>query len=340
MEENMYGRSLPLPNSQSYNVQTSTLANGTVTTRRVTITLTGPYGSRSFNLFVHLPTVSADKKVPVFLLINNRNITMGDGSYAENTDFFPVKDMLDRGYGMATFLNTDVAADSNDNQIFRNNLINIFIPSTDPLPNNGPRAISAWAYAASRCLDYLLTDELVDGEKVAVLGHSRGGKASLWAGACDERFAYVISNDSGNSGAALARSATGQDIMDLNNAYTHWFCTNYKSFNGKEYELPFDQHELIALIAPRMVQVASATLDAHSTPKNEFYALLGAQTVYDLYDPGYRVDLPATAFSTLAKNTLYAGGAMAYHIREGDHGLTKTDWKLYADFVDQAWLNQ
>jgi hypothetical protein len=161
-------------------------------------------------------------------------------------------------------------------------------------------------------------------------GHSRGGKASLWCGAQDERIALTISNDSGCSGAALARRTTGETVERINTSFPHWFCGNYKTYNGREETMPIDQHMLIAAMAPRLVYVASASEDSHADTAAEFASCVAAESVFQLHG------LKGVGAATRpAPNSALHQGSIGYHLRAGKHDLTVFDWTQYLNYADR-----
>ena len=318
----------------------------------VVITLSGAGNKIELNLMVYLPKNSAGP-VPIFLGLNfygNHTISpesdvQMSAAWMRNNENFGIRDhrshngirsvresrwqvenIIRRGYGLATIYYGDIDPDTHDG--FKNGAHSLFGGEDAERNDSSWGSISAWAWGLSRALDYLLTDERIDGDKIAVIGHSRLGKTSLWAGALDPRFALVISNDSGCGGAALSRRAYGETVKRITTSFPHWFCAKFSEYGGKEEMLPVDQHLLIALMAPRPVYVASAVEDRWADPRGEFLAAKHASPAWELYGLN---GLPTDEMPGLNSP---ATGFVGYHIRSGGHDVTAYDWEQYLDFAD------
>lgn len=278
----------------------------------------------AINLTLFIPN-NAKSPSPAFLLINNRPKENTDPTRLIKSEFWPAEVLIESGYAIAAIHVSDMAPD-NKNE-FMNGVLQLYPEQLSA--DNGMRAIGAWGWGASRVMDYFETDPQIDSKRVAITGHSRGGKASLWAAANDQRFALCISNCSGNTGAALARRQFGERVKVINTAFPHWFNTNYKKYNDHEELLPVDQHMLISLIAPRPVYATNASEDLWADPKGTFLSLKNAEGVYALYN--LKSKLPETP---PALNTPIIESPLAYHNREGKHDLTVYDWKQFIRFAD------
>ncbi|HXW06429.1 MAG TPA: hypothetical protein VD833_14420 [Vicinamibacterales bacterium] len=331
--DNVYGRR-PGPPSRIFfetKEENPRAMDGAATLTRVAILCEEAGGSaHHFELTLFLPA-ARQTPAPVFLLINNRPASNTDPTRKEKSGFWPAEQMIARGYGIAAIQYGQLAPDDKDR--FREGAISLFEGTTaGPRPPDAWAAIAAWGWGASRVMDYFVTNPRVDASRVALVGHSRGGKASLWAGAEDERFALVISNESGEGGAALSRRDFGETIARINTTFPHWFADRYKAFNGRPGDLPVDQHMLLSLVAPRALYVASADEDLWADPRGEFLALAASSPVFGLWgDPAIRPgQMPAL-------DTPLVAGRRAYHVRRGTHNLTPYDWDRFADFADRLW---
>jgi len=305
----------------------------------------GTQREASINLLIYRPAgTNEHEPAPVFLGLNFK----GNASIAPDPAILPTESwtkepherggqasrwpfetILARGYAVATFYYGDVAPD--DPGQWRTAFPALAFPGGTGAPaEQEPGAVAWWSWLLLRALDSLLSRKEFDARRVTVIGHSRQGKAALWAGAQDERFAAAISNNSGCTGAALARRCFGETIAAIINQFPHWFCGNYREFAHREALLPVDQHQLVALLAPRPVYIASASEDLWADPRGEFLSAVAAAPVYGLM--GCPQELGEDDFPS-------AGGALGdrigYHLREGKHSITEWDWAHYLRFADR-----
>jgi len=352
-EESMYGKipgELKITSFKTIE-ESKDAMGGKAVRKQVVLTFRNAGKELNVNLLIYLP--KKVKKAPVFVGYNfDGNHTVTDDpaivlptSWMENDAGLGVADnkatnqargtgkgrwqaekIIDAGYGLVTLYYGDVDPDKNDFTdgvhplLYKNN-------QAHPLPDEWG-SISAWAWGLSRVMDYLEKDPDIDAKRVIVTGHSRLGKTALWAGALDQRFAIVISNNSGCGGAALSRRIYGETMGGMNQTFKHWMCDNCKQYDGKEGELPVDQHMLIALIAPRPVYIASAQDDKWADPKGEYLSGYYAGPVYELFK---MKGLPSAEMPEVNHPIMNRVG---YHIRTGGHDVLAYDWDQFIKFAN------
>ncbi len=348
----IYGFAAPVPPTAHFRLmrEDRLALDGKATKREVRVRV----GSASFDLLLHVPNKAA-KPVPVFLGLNfrgnhtttadpevsitaswvpkgkgvenHRATALGRGSAA---DRWPLEAIIDRGYAVATVYHGDIAPDHAQE---RGGIPVALTPSLSPehMAHQWGH-LRIWAYGLSRAADYLVSDPDIHAERIAVMGHSRNGKAALVAGAFDERFAMVISNQSGCGGAALSRRRHGETVQVINRHFPHWFNGAFKAFDEREDFLPVDQHSLLAAVAPRPLLVCSATGDDWADPMGEFLAAKEAsQVVAWLGGEGLES-------AEYPPENVLLGESVAYHVRPGRHGVGLADWRVFMDFADrQGW---
>lgn len=282
------------------------------------------------NVSLFIPVNQQPGSTPCFILICNRDPENIDPTRKIKSPFWPAEEIIRRGYATVAFWNAEADPDEHDG--FKNGVHGLLDHPDKSRGKDAWATIAAWAWGASLVYDAIESEGTIDPDKIGIIGHSRGGKTALWAGAEDTRFAMVISNESGSTGAALARRMQGETIAKINKGFPHWFNRNYRNFNDNEESLPVDQHMLAALIAPRLLYIGSAQEDTWADPEGEFLSGFHASPVYNLY--GHK-GLGDASFPT-ADQPVH-GDRVAYHMRSGKHNLTEYDWGQYMDFADKYW---
>lgn len=257
------------------------------------------------------------KKLPAFVHINFRDSVPDKYMLSE--------EIADRGFAVFSFCYKDVAEDSMD---FKSGIAPFL--GGGRRKKNSPGKIAMWAWAAMRVMDYIETREDIDLDNVAVVGHSRLGKTALVAGGYDERFKYIISNDSGCSGAAISRGKGGESVERINSVFPFWFSRRYNETANDFESVGFDQNFLLTLSVPRHIMIGSAEKDLWADPESEFLNLCTTKEAYAIFG---KKGLIHKGRIPKAKEYLGDGDAL-YHIRHGEHYFSREDWNAYMDFID------
>ena len=318
--------------------------DGTAIRRQVKITVSTEKGSSDALMALYRPKTA--QKVPAIVGLNFRGnhtvlsdkallpsycLDISDGKWEGKrgccTYRWNIADSVARGYAVATVYSADFAPDQKGN--YDSRVAGLFAEPEF-------KAIGSWAFGILRMVDYLMEDPSIDHDRIAVVGHSRLGKAAVWAGANDERIGLVISNDSGNSGASLSRGNHGETIYTINMAFPHWFCSEYQKYVKNEKVLPVDQNLLLACMAPRKLYVASAEEDLWSDPQGAFFSLKSAAKAFAMY---HAEVLPEEMKTYPPVGKAFHCESMGAHIRGGGHDITAEDWKHYLNFMDQYFAD-
>ncbi|WP_436717872.1 acetylxylan esterase [Roseiconus lacunae] len=324
--DHVYGNRPDTEFEISYEIvqEESNAFDGTAIAKQVRATIDRNGKSLSFDFVMCIP--KSERPVPAIVHINNRYFLSLDQILADEDPFWPAKTIVSRGYATASFHTKHVDPDRRDGY---DEGVRALLDDGDSDPMSRWKSLSAWGWAGSRVLDYVLRQDGIADSGHAIVGHSRGGKTALWAAAEDERFAVAYSNDSGCGGAALSRRAFGETVARINRSFPYWFCDRFKTYNDRVNELPIDQHDLIALIAPRRVYVASADQDLWADPRGEYLSVVSAAPVYQLFgkETIQRRSMPKLDSPRHTEAT-------GYHIRRGEHNLKHQDWGYFLDFLD------
>jgi len=354
----MYGELPPKPDRIKSDVQTvdKKLLGGKATLKLVTISF-GSAEAPRIDLLLIVPN-GRRKPAPAFLAMNfcgnhallddpriplthgwlyssckgctnNQATEAARGSQARD---WPVEEIIDRGYALASFVTADVDSDRADvsDGVYAW-LAWLRTGSATNAPAHHRGSIAAWAWGFQRCVDYLVTDRDIDARRIAVVGHSRNGKTALLAAALDERIALAIAHQAGCGGTAPSRGKIGESVKQINDRFPHWFNAEFKKFNEQPDKLPFDQHCLVALCAPRPVLLSNAVEDQWANPSGQFEVLQAAEPVYRLLKAG---QLDAKQMPELGK---LIDSKLGYFIGPGKHSMTRDHWMVFLEFADKQF---
>jgi hypothetical protein len=351
----MYGELPPKPASIRFatSVKDDTFLGGKATLKLVTISFDAQDAPR-IDLLLVVP--NARRPAPVFLAMNfcgnhalmddpripltrgwlynsckgctnNQATPAARGTQAPD---WPLPEIIQRGYALASFCNSDIDSDRAD---VSDGVWAWLARQRTGSPTNSLThdrgCIAGWAWGFQRCVDYLVTDPDLDPQRIVAVGHSRNGKTALLAAAFDERIALAIPHQAGCGGTAPSRGKIGESVKQINDHFPHWFNAEFKKFNDQTGKLPFDQHCLVALMAPRPVLLSNALEDQWANPSGQFEVLQAAEPAYRLLNAGALAAKQMPPLGQLVDSTL------GYFIRPGKHSMTRDDWLIFLDFADR-----
>ena len=319
--------------------------NGIATLMEVALTMID--GEPPVHVLLMFPN-TATEKVPMFVGLNftgNHTLTDHPKVHLPNvwmlkddhkatedergtSTRWPLKTIAEHGYGLATACYCEIIP---DNPKIDGGLKSKLMPKNDD--PSATAAIMGWAWGLHRMVDYLETLDRVDAKRLAVVGHSRLGKTTLLAMAFDDRFAVGFPNDAGCGGTAPSRDApkTAESVKRINSSFPHWFNGNFKAFNDNVDQLPFDQHCLLALCAPRPVLYTNAEQDLWANPPGQFRMMQAATPVYKL------LNVQGMEAEEYPEVNMLIESRLGYWVRPGKHDMTPADWETYMKFADK-WM--
>ena len=320
MQYEVYGHIPQKPDRLEWTVKNNYIGNfcaGKATAQYVE--LTSYWGEKSFKFPFVAAIPTTEGPHPFFIHINFRpNVP---------DRYMHTEEIIDNGFACLSFCYEDVTKDNGD---FTSGLAGVLYENGERGEHDAGK-IAMWAWAAQRVMDYAMQEPRLDKSCAIVCGHSRLGKTALLCGATDERFTFAHSNDSGCSGASITRGKIGEKVSDITNVFPYWFCESYKQYANRESEMPFDQHYLLASIAPRYVYVASAEQDLWAAPDSEMLSCVAASEAYEKMGlTGFICEnrLPETG-------DVYHDGHIGFHMRAGMHYFSREDWNKLIDFVNK-----
>ena len=310
---------------------------GKATRKDIDIKISNNKGSKTMRFLVFSPN-GVEGPAPAFLKhsFNNTKSNDFDASLLRKGKLkngWPLGEFFDRGYGFCAVYHEDLVG---HNEVsFNNSIHKLFYPKGQSFPKASEwGVISACAWGAMRAMDYLETDNDIDHKRVAIMGHSKMGKTTLWTAAQDERFALAIDAQSGCAGAALWRRKSGETLKKMVTRFPYWLCRNAWKFVDQEDDLPIDQHMLLACIAPRPVYVHSGVKDTWADGRGEYLSAFHASEIYKLYG---KKALDSEESPPVGEAIIESH--VGYHIREGGHSIQSFDWKRFLDFADYHLKN-
>lgn len=319
LQREEYGYMPEKPEKTTYKVTENfggTFCAGKAKLSKVEITCTVKGKDFTFPIYAAIPT--KEGKYPFFVHINFRDNVPDK--------YMPSEELIDNGFAVLSFCYKDVTSDDKD---FTNGLAGVLFEDGKREMHDAGK-IAMWAWASHRVLDYAETIDKLDMGCATVCGHSRLGKTALLAGATDERFKFIYSNDSGCSGAAITRDKIGESISDICRVLPFWFCEKYWTYSQDAHALPFDQHYLVACSLPRYVLIGSASLDDWADPLSEMLTCVSVGPLYEKYGmKGFICEdrIPQAG-------DMYLEGSIGYHNREGMHYFGREDWARLIKFIN------